>query len=194
MSEQSGDGAERLSRVMIDIETLGLDRHAAIISLGATRFDAGQLGETFYRKINLPSNNSHDRSIDEDTWDWWLDEQNVDESWLRSGDDLDEVLSDFAAWYGSAEEVWANSPSFDCEVLEHAYGQVNIIEPWEFYEERDYRTLSSLSIAPDPEMTGEEHNALDDAEHQAYVTSVTLNQIRTMTVDYTNTDHSGDDA
>ena len=172
-----------LPRIMVDIETLGLDRHTAIISLGAVRFDAGRLGETFYRKINVESNRGRGRSIDQGTWDWWLDDQDADEDWLRSGDDLGDVLPEFAAWYGNADEVWANSPSFDCEALEDAFGQLDYTEPWEFYEERDFRTLKSLPIAPDIEMEGEEHHALDDAKHQAHVASATLKRLQGVSVD-----------
>ena len=174
---------DSLPRVMVDIETLGLDRHASIISLGAVRFDAGRLGDTFYREISFDSNREHDRSIEQDTWEWWTEDQDVDEEWLRSGDGLAEVLSDFAAWYGNSHEIWANSPSFDCEALEHAFAQVNIIEPWEFYEERDYRTLKNLPIAPELKMNGEEHHALDDAKHQARVAAETLERLQGVMAD-----------
>ena len=167
-------------RVMVDIETLGLDRHAAIISLGAVRFDAGKMGETFYREVNLESNDAHGRTIDEDTWDWWTDEQGADEATLRAGADLVDVLADFAEWYGDADEIWANSPSFDCELLEDAYAQTPYSEPWEFWEERDYRTLSELPVAPDLEMQGEEHHALDDAKHQAHVAATTLKRLNSV--------------
>lgn len=144
------------------------------------RFDAGRLGLTFHRQISLESNQALDRSIDQDTWDWWTDEQGADEAFLRDGDDLATVLADFATWYGDAEEVWANAPSFDCEALEHTYGQTEYTEPWEFYEERDYRTLSSLPVAPEFDMDGEEHNALDDAKHQARVAAATLQRLEGM--------------
>jgi hypothetical protein len=152
---------------MVDIETLGLDRDSAIISIGAVRFDAGRLGLTFHRQISLESNRDHGRTVDEGTWDWWIDEQGADESFLREGDDLETVLADFAAWYGNAEEVWANAPSFDCEALEHAYAQTEYNEPWAFYEERDVRTVKNLPGVEEPEFEGTEHNALDDAKHQA---------------------------
>jgi hypothetical protein len=167
----------RLPRVMVDIETLGLTRDAAIISLGAVRFDAGKLGTTFHRQISLASNNRHDRHIDEDTWNWWTEDRGAEESFLRDGDTLEAVLSDFAEWYGEAAEVWANAPSFDCEALEHAYDQIDSPEPWDFYEERCYRTLSALPVAPELEMQGEEHNALDDAFHQARVAKITLQRL-----------------
>jgi len=49
--------------------------------------------------------------------------------------------------------------------------------PWEYYDERDYRTLSSLPIAPEVEQDGVEHDALADAKHQAHVAAATLKRI-----------------
>lgn len=84
------------------------------------------------------------------------------------------MLRGFAQWFDDADEVWANSPSFDCELLEAAYDAVGLEAPWDFYQERDYRTLSSLPVAVDVEFEGVEHDALDDAKHQALVAAETL--------------------
>ena len=66
-----------------------------------------------------------------------------------------------------AISVWANGPSFDIAILEHAYGYYNL--PWKYNAARDFRTLRAL-VPPnlgDGIPKGEAHNALDDAMAQA---------------------------
>jgi DNA polymerase III epsilon subunit-like protein len=168
---------DELDRVMVDIETLGLETGAAIISIGAVRFGPDGLGQTFYRSIDRESCVVVGLEIDQDTLEWWRDQGEVADEVLNGGDELADVLEDFAEWFGTADEVWANSPSFDCEMLEVAYDAVGLVEPWEFYQERDVRTLKALPIAPDFEQDGEEHHALDDAQYQARTVAETLRRL-----------------
>ena len=164
-------------RVMVDIETLGLDPGAVIVSIGAARFGAGELGETFYRSVSLESCQEHGLKIDAGTLEWWLGQDETAQLQLTGGDALDEVLRAFADWYGDADEIWANSPSFDCELLSTAFDRVGIEVPWDFWAERDFRTLKELPCAVETEHDGTEHDALDDAKHQAYVAAATLKQL-----------------
>lgn len=164
-------------RVMVDIETLGLDVGSAILSIGAVRFAPGRVRDTAEWSISLASCQEHGLTIDADTLGWWLDQGPEAQEVLTGGDKLETVLTGFAEWFGDADEIWANSPSFDCEMLEHAYGVTGLVEPWEFYQERDFRTLDSLSVAPEMEQEGVEHDALADAVYQARVASETLERI-----------------
>lgn len=170
-------GDDRLDRVMVDIETLGLEPGAAILSIGAVRFGAGQLGETFEETISLTSCQDAGLSIDADTLEWWLDQDEDAQHVLTGGEPLADVLEAFRTWYIGADEIWANSPSFDCEMLECAFDAVGLETPWMFYDERCYRTLQSLPVAPDIDHDGVEHDALDDAEHQAHVAATTLGRL-----------------
>jgi len=172
-TEKAGTGDD-VDRVMIDIETLGLEPGASIISIGAVRFDTAGLGETFERSISMTSNEQAGMTIDAETVEWWVGQDAAASEQLVGGDRLGPVLRDFAQWVDDADEVWANSPSFDCDLLEAAYDAVGLEAPWDFYQERDYRTLSSLPVAADVEFDGVEHDALDDAKHQALVAAGTL--------------------
>jgi len=98
---------------------------------------------------------------------------------LSGGVDLEDALAAFSEFYGDADEVWANSPSFDCAMLAAGYDAVGSEEPWEFWEERDVRTVKNLPGAPDVEMEdGEnEHDALDDARQQARLVGKTLRHL-----------------
>jgi DNA polymerase III epsilon subunit-like protein len=169
-------------RVMVDIETLGLKPGAAILSIGAVRFDESGTGEEFHRSISLESCQEAGLTIHAGTLEWWLSQDDEVSDILTGGDDLEHVLRGFDAFYGDADEVWANSPSFDCEMLAAAYDAVGMNEPWEFWAERDVRTLKKLSVAPDIErQDGEnEHDALDDARHQALLVGETLRRLEVL--------------
>jgi len=168
-------------RVMVDIETLGLDRDAAIVEIGAVQFaEDGLIGETFYRSINPTSCQEAGLGLDADTLEWWLSDQpQLAPEVLAGGDDLGDALIAFVDWWRkiNPHEVWANSPSFDCEALEFAGEQVGVPMPWEFYQERDLRTLDSLPHDVDIEQDGTEHTALDDALYQARVASEILTDL-----------------
>jgi hypothetical protein len=107
---------------------------------------------------------------------WWLDQSASVREQLRGGEELPQVLHEFAAFYREAEpdEIWANAPSFDCEILSDAYARVDIEQPWDYWDERCYRTVKNLPDAADIDRQGDHHDALDDAAHQARVASATL--------------------
>jgi len=164
-------------RVMVDIETLGLDAGAAIISIGAVEFGTDGYHPGFFGSITPESCEDAGLTVDEDTVEWWKDQPEEARKQLEGGHDLPDVLKEFAEFVEGADEVWANSPSFDCELLIEAGRRVGVPMPWEFYEERDHRTLKSLPVAPDVDHDGVTHNALDDAVHQAQVASETLRRL-----------------
>lgn len=164
-------------RIMVDIETLGVTPGSAILSIGAVRFDEDGIGEPYYREISLKSCQDAGLEIDADTLEWWLDQADAVTDVLSGGDPLEEVLEEFSGYYHDTEEIWANSPSFDCALLESAYDAVGLTEPWEFYETRDLRTIRSLPCAVEVEREGVAHNALDDARYQARVVYETLQAI-----------------
>ena len=167
-------------RVMLDIETLGTDPGAAILSIGAVAFDEnGPTGATFHRQIRLTSCQTAGLEIDAETLAWWLDQDDAAKGVLTGGEDLETVLGEFIEWYRdyNPSEVWANSPSFDCAILEAAFEAVGRREPWTYYEQRDVRTIRNLPAAVALDRTGIEHDALDDAMHQAREVAATLEAI-----------------
>lgn len=165
------------TRIMVDIETLGLEPGAAILSIGAVWFDARGVEDTFYRSVSRESCERVGLTVDEDTVEWWQEQDEAAQEVLEDGDNIHDVLFDFSRWFDDADEIWANSPSFDCEMLEAAYGAVDLVEPWEYYQERDVRTIKELPIAPELEQDGTEHDALDDATYQARIVGETLRRM-----------------
>jgi len=164
-------------RVMVDIETLGLEPGAAIVSIGAVRFGPGGLGDQFYGDIDIESCQEAGLAIDAGTLQWWLGQDETVQEQLDGGQDLETVLLGFDAWYDDADEVWANSPSFDCEHLERAFETVGLEAPWHFSDERCFRTIRSLGRDARVSRDGDEHDALADARYQAAVVSDLLYQL-----------------
>lgn len=154
---------------MVDVETLGLEPGCVVLSIGAVEFDTDGIGDTFYCEIDRESARAVGLEEDEGTLDWWENRDEDVQDVLTGGDALAEVLVSFRRWYNahSFDEVWANSPSFDCEVLEAAFDAVGLDAPWTHKDERDVRTIRNLPCSVSVEMEGDAHDALDDARWQA---------------------------
>jgi len=155
-------------RLMVDIETLGLEQDSAILSVGAVQFDKSGLATKFIRDIDQRSCQAAGLSLDVDTLDWHLTHGSFAGRELGDGIPLRDALEDFVDFAEPAEEIWACSPAFDCRLLAHAGEQVGVEMPWDYYQERDVRTVRELGLCDgDLEHRGEAHHALDDARYQA---------------------------
>jgi len=164
-------------RCMVDIETLGTKPGSVILSIGAVKFDKDGLGEEFGVSVDLESCQDAGLTIDADTLEWWLDQDENVQHILTGGIELEDALEQFSEFYGDCTEIWAYSPAFDCVHLERAYEAVGIVSPWMYYQQRDCRTCSKLPGWPETDQKGSEHNALDDARFQAQQTMAFLQKI-----------------
>lgn len=166
-------------RVMLDIETLGTDPGAVVLSIGAVLFDADgvDLTEQFYREIDMESAQDAGLHIDAGTLKWWRKQDESVREVLDGGEPLEQVLIDFADWLPNEPEVWANPPKFDCAMLETAFDAVNRECPWYHGDLRDYRTIRSLDVCVEVPKSGEKHHALDDARNQARSMAKTLDEM-----------------
>lgn len=155
-------------RVMIDIETLGTDPGAAIVSIGAVRFTiADGVVDELFVSVDIESCQRAGLEIDAGTVAWWLGQSTEARKQLTGGRDLEPALREVRAFVDGADEVWANSPSFDCAILAEAFDRVGLSTPWAFWEQRDYRTCRAVLEWPDRDQDGVAHDALDDARYQA---------------------------
>ncbi|HBB1195529.1 TPA: exonuclease [Escherichia coli] len=170
--------------LMIDLETMGKNPDAPIISIGAIFFDpqTGDMGPEFSKTIDLETAGG---VIDRDTIKWWLkqsreaqsaimtDEIPLDDALLQLREFIDENSGEFFV------QVWGNGANFDNTILRRSYERQGIPCPWRYYNDRDIRTIVELGKAIDFDartaipFEGERHNALDDARYQAkYVSAI----------------------
>lgn len=156
--------------IMLDLETLGTRPGSVITSIGAVKFSAGGIGETFYRRIDIADSMKAGLKVDPDTLKFWF--KQPDESRLEltePGELLTVVLLEFNTFIGDEEVcIWGNGASFDNALLAEVYRVVDYTMPWKFWNERCYRTLKALHPEkPFRQRHGVHHNALDDAISQA---------------------------
>jgi len=188
-----------MTDLMIDIETLSTQKDAAITSIGAVFFDrhTGLVGQHKHHVgiQMLPAHNyGH---IDPGTVQFWISQKKTVQEQLLSLTASQSVnartlavalasLTGFIHTFSDPENVlvWSNGSNFDIEILENAYTRTCQKVPWKYYNVRDVRTIVDIGrdiLKFDPKktipFTGSEHNALDDAVHQANYVSAIFKEI-----------------
>ena len=176
--------------VMVDLETMGKKHNAPIVAIGAVVFDpaTGSIGESFYKVVYLESSVNWGAVIDPSTVIWWLKQSSEARSAIVNDDAIPlqdallqfrEFVSDNVAGGSKKAQVWGNGASFDNSILRSSYDCIAEDYPWEYWNDRDVRTMVELgqAISFDPKTTipfeGSRHNALADAIHQArYVSAI----------------------
>ena len=176
--------------VMVDLETMGKKHNAPIVAIGAVVFDpaTGSIGESFYKVVCLESSVNWGAVIDPSTVIWWLKQSSEARSAIVNDDAIPlqdallqfrEFVSDNVAGGSKKAQVWGNGASFDYSILRSSYDCIAEDYPWEYWNDRDVRTMVELgqAISFDPKTTipfeGSRHNALADAIHQArYVSAI----------------------
>lgn len=176
--------------VMVDLETMGKNSNAPVVSIGAVLFDpaTGFLGETFYKVVSLESAVSWGAEIDPSTVIWWMKQSSEARSEIANDNaiQLDDALLQFSEFvlenipggYKTAQ-IWGNGATFDNTILRSSYERACLDCPWGYCNDRDVRTMVELgkAIGFDAKTSipfeGERHNALADAQHQArYVSAI----------------------
>lgn len=171
--------------IMIDIETVGTDPYSVILAIAAVKFDirTGEVGEQFYRTIDIKSSRKAGLSFDFDTLWWWMgQDENVRNMVFNGKEALVNVLLDLMLFIGDDKEVeiWANSPSFDLSLIQNACERVDIETIWRYWQERDVRTISNLlpDIRKNMKREGAAHHPVSDCIHQINYLVATLNQLK----------------
>lgn len=159
--------------IMIDLETMSTKPNAAIIAIGAVEFDQNGIGERFYAKVSLQSSVESGGVIDPATVLWWMQQSDSARSeFSRPAYHIVNALLDFQDWMaerGTFDElrVWGNGAAFDNVILASAYDRSTLSRPWQFWNDRCYRTMKNLYPHVELKRTGTHHNAVNDAESQA---------------------------
>ncbi|WP_422050166.1 3'-5' exonuclease [Shimia sp.] len=157
--------------VMIDLETMDTAPSAAIVAIGACRFDHdGIKDDTFYRRITLQSSVNNGGTIGADTVIWWLKKSDaVRQEAILAEHSEHNALRDFRDWLQEVDTsgIWGNGAMFDNAILGQAYRRYDLNPPWPFWADLCYRTMKSQSPHVKLTRKGTHHNALDDAMSQA---------------------------
>lgn len=160
--------------VLIDLETLAVGHNAALMSIGAVRFDSNGLYNTFYTNIDPLDCIKRGGIAEQRTMDWWK-KQDPELQALVSKDPklLPEAAINFTNWFNEVPDsfIWGFGPSFDCAILEDNYKLCGLKQPWTYRQERCGRTI----IQFDPENKHKKerkpghwkHHALYDAIYEA---------------------------
>jgi hypothetical protein len=176
------------SSLMVDCETLSVRSNAAILSIGAVRFDpdgdepadpAGlymggsfNLNGLFYVNVELKSCLGAGLVVDASTIEFWMGEElNEARAYVLSGERffLNDALHMLAEFSHGCTRVWSNGADFDLPILYNAFRAVGFKIPWPYNAARDTRTLWDVCGEGSFERVhaGVKHHALHDAWAQA---------------------------
>lgn len=158
--------------VMVDVETLGLEANAIVLSIGACKFTLDGIYEKFYSTINPET---YPGAVDLSTIKWWMDQSAAGNKAPMDGSvALPNVIGLFHKFLLSNTQdpkqlvIWANGTDFDIPKLNYAYKVCGAAVPWGYSAVRDCRTLFKTFPDYGDETVGEaSHNALNDACWQA---------------------------
>jgi hypothetical protein len=166
------------SHLMIDIEGLGTGPDAAILTIAAQSFDpfgTGHYDRHYYARITLES--QENRRIQDDTLAWWATQPEAQAEAFADDNriPLDQALDELYRLAWQHDYIWAQGPTYDINILEHAYKSYNKTQPWQFYRIRDSRTV--LSLWPGRPVPPTSHHALEDTRKQISILQQTLKHL-----------------
>lgn len=182
------------AHVFLDLETLGFRQDAPLLVIAAYAVDA--LGDKIAQAVWRidPENAKLYGDTDASTVKWWSEQSEAarfEAFEAAPRIDIPEALESLTAFirslselYGDQVFIWGNAPTFDCAILRYAYLVAGRPVPWDYWQERDVRTIAWLGEAVGYDakqfitFEGERHVALDDARHQARYTMEIINELR----------------
>jgi hypothetical protein len=189
MSDKQCNGVE----LMLDLETLGTNAQAPVISIGAVLFDPRATNSfdylrerSFYSSINIEDAVNICGNVDGGTVQWWFQQTDAAIKRLVNGEQehLGEAIQKLfqysharttrqPEWHRNMPvptNVWAKDPDFDCVILRSAAVKTKVLFPFHFANTRSVRTIQELAW-PDGDVPrlheGVAHDARDDAIAQA---------------------------
>lgn len=164
-----------LSDIMIDLETLATSPNAAVLTIGAVKFDpfSNELDspscEKFYVKVDIDSCDELELDVSNDTLEWWSKQSKEAQEEAFSPDNRIHIVDAFNQLYKfcwGAKRVWSHGASFDIVICENIFRKVQKSVPWKFWDVRCTRTMFDLGMDPRrPPVL--KHHALEDAWNQA---------------------------
>jgi hypothetical protein len=167
-----------MADLMIDLEGLATGPDATILTIAAQCFDPftrGYFKQQYYARITLES--QEDRAIEQGTIDWWATQKAAQEEAFNPEGriPLKQALEELHKLCWKCNRIWMNGPTYDANILEHAYKSYGMPLPWQYYKIRDARTVYSLwPSLPKPPTS---HHALEDCRRQIDMLQATLKHL-----------------
>ena len=165
------------NHIVLDLETLGINRNAPILSIGMVVICDLKIKAKYYVVLDVAEQEQlFGRKADADTEKWWREQLETPEGQLAWNisttapysvkDGLLGVCKTLS--YFEDFSIWGNSNTFDNEIL-RSLMEAASFHTWNFRKDRDFRTLKELykEKVPEPEFNGIRHVAVDDALHEA---------------------------
>lgn len=167
-----------VEEVMVDLETLGNGNKAVILSIGACKFFPEGQGvpddpsHRFEAFVDPQSCVDAGMQMDASTVLWWMDPERAEArdvmiANMEAAMPLSDALIHFAVWLGGDRPMWGNGATFDNVILRNAYKLAGLDCPWQFWNDRCYRTMKNRVPSVKMQRKGIHHSALADAVSQA---------------------------
>lgn len=164
---------------MIDLETLGLPPNGCIMEIGMILFTPYSSEKEHVRlsfNIDYKECEALGGTIDNSTLKWWEEQDQLLFYKLKFPDFSTPIRQALIFIKKTIERnkvecVWANSPSFDLNILDYYYKKLEIESPFRFYQQMDVRTVRkmySILLGEIPDVYPK-HSALGDCEYQVNV-------------------------
>jgi hypothetical protein len=153
------------THIMVDIETLGTEPGAVILSVACVRFSDEA---HFSFNLNVAEQMGLGAHTDTRTESWWREQDPVALT-LATQNPLPlasalPYIAQWIAWAGPDPLIWCHGATFDCPLLGDLFRRAGQPIPWQYWQVRDTRTLYDLAgvnvkdfAVPPP------HVALNDA-------------------------------
>lgn len=168
---------------MLDIETVGTESDAIVLSIGLVFFDPHQARrpiqtQRYWTPIDIDDQIRRGRQMTGGTFRWWLEQgddarkehflpnSELDAPEVILGDALEEIANLCREF--KVQGVWGNGSDFDNAILQSAAKQYGVGPMWPYWANRCFRTFTNLFDKdrlwrPENE---HKHNALEDARNQ----------------------------
>lgn len=165
--------------LMIDLEGLATGPDTCILTIAAQAFDPfghNIYEQSYYARVTLES--QEDRVIDDNTIAWWATQpaHAREEAFNEEGRiPLDQALDELGKLIWHSGRIWAQGPTYDMNILEHAYKSYNKSLPWKYFQVCDSRTL--FRLWPGQPIPPTSHHALEDCRRQIGMLQNTLRHL-----------------
>jgi len=176
---------------MIDIETMAVSSNAAILTIGAIKFNRNGNNsditkmDRFYSRVDMKSCVDVGLKVDPTTIKWWSTQPKEISKEIYTTEDrfsIQTALESFSEWYGNTKtttHVWGHGSHFDIPIMESAYKACGLKPPWGFWQVRDTRTLYEAVSVERPNMyKNMKHHAMYDAFRQIVAVQNAFKKLR----------------